>query len=489
MSHLLPLSRVAKLIGISRHALQERIRGGTLDTFDGMVELEEMLRAFPNANWEDDAEFRRVTEIKEKAFGKRVFERVMPDKEVLAARLADLGNEYAASKAMLAHYRRVLSWLDEKIDEIAEDRSAETRHALHSLRVFLLRNLTELPPDAAKAQAAMAQERILKIMSAHVTIRPSGHEFFAEGNDTLLEAALRAGVSLEYGCSNGNCGECRAQLISGKVMKIRAHDYVLRQDEKDAGTILLCSCAAVDDVVIEANVAGARDIRPQQLVTRVKSVEVFNPQVAALHLLTPRSQRLRFLAGQSIKLSVNGASGHYAIASCPCEDRHIEIQILRAADDAFSEALFGSLKANDRVDVQGPYGEFVLDDASTRPVIFVAFGVGFAPIKSLIQHSMSLDLTEAMDLHWLADQAGHYQNNLCRSWADALDNFSYVPHAHASAVETVVASIVATYPDLHRFDVYAAGTTEQLQIAKRLFLGRGLPEQQWRECPGGVLRT
>jgi len=480
MSHLLPLSRVAKLIGISRHALQEMIRGGTLDTFDGMVELEEMLRAFPETKWEDDAEFRRVTEIKERAFGKRVFERAMPDKEVLAARLAELGKEYAASQAMLMHYSQVLSWLDEKIDEIAEDRSAETRHALHTLRAFLLRNLNELPPDAAKAQAAMAQERIMKIMSAHVTIRPSGHEFFVEGSDTLLEAALRAGVSLEYGCSNGNCGECRARLISGKVMKIRAHDYVLRQDEKDAGMILLCSCAAVNDVVIEANVAGAHDIQEQYLEAKVKSVEVFNPDVAALHLLTPRSQRLRFLAGQSLLLSVNGVSGFYAIASCPCEDRHIEIQISRNADDAFSEVLFSSLKANDRVDVQGPYGEFVLEDASTRPVIFVAFGVGFAPIKSLIQHSMSLDLAEAMDLHWLADQAGHYQNNLCRSWADALDNFSYFPHLHGSGVEASVAGIVAAYPDLQRFDVYAAGTTEQLQIAKRMFVEQGLPEQQWR---------
>jgi len=459
--------------------LQEMIRSGTLDTFDGMIELEEMLRAFPDAKWENDAEYRRVTEIKEKAFGKRVFERAMPDKEVLAARLAELGKEYAASQAMLMHYSQVLSWLDEKIDEIAEDQGAETIHALHTLRAFLLRNLNELPPEAAKAQAAIAQERILKIMSAHVTIRPSGHEFFVEGGDTLLEAALRAGVSLEYGCSNGNCGECRARLVSGKIMKIRPHDYVLRQDEKDAGMILLCSCAAVDDVVIEANVAGAHDIQEQHLESKVKSVEIFNPDVAALHLLTPRSQRLRFLAGQSMQLSVNGINGHYAIASCPCEDRHIEIQILRSADDAFSEVLFSSLKANDRVELHGPYGEFVLEDASTRPIIFVAFGVGFAPIKSLIQHSMSLDLAEAMDLHWLADQAGHYQTNLCRSWADALDNFRYIPHPLASEAAECVASIVAGYPDLHRFDVYAAGTDEQLRIARHIFLEKGLPEQQW----------
>ncbi len=483
MGHFLPLSRVAKLVGTSRHALQEMIRDGTLDTFDGMIELNELLRAFPDAKWDDDTEIRRITEIKEKSFGKRVFDRALPNKELLAARLFDLGNEYAATKALLMHYSQVLSWLDEKIDQIGEDQSAETRGALHAVRAFLARHLAEIPPDAAKVQALIAKERTLKIMSAHVTIQPSGHEFLAESNDTLLEAALRAGVSLNYGCSNGNCGECQARLISGEVKKIHAHDYVLSQAEKESGEILMCCCAAVNDVVLEASIAGTRDIQLQQLIAKVKAVDVFNARVAALHLLAPRSQRLRFLAGQSVKISAQGMSGHYAISSCPCEDRHIEIQILRTQDDAFSELVFDSLKAHDSIEVQGPYGEFVLEDTSTRPLIFVAFGVGFSPIKSLMQHAMSLDLAESIDLHWLADGAGHYQNNLCRAWADAFDNFRYVAHPQSADEESTVAGIVNNYNDLYRYDVYASGTAAQLQTAKRLFLKEGLPEGHWVSSP------
>ncbi len=479
MGHLLPLSRVAKLVGQSRHVLQERIRNGTLATFDGMIELDELLRAFPEVKWDDDAEIRRVNEIKDKAFAKRVLERALPDKEVLAARLTELGNDYAAAKALLAHYSNVMTWLDEKIDEIEEDASAETRHALHAVRAFLLRNLAESPDDAAQAQAVIAQERILRIMSAHVTIQPSGHEFFVEGNDTLLEAALRNGVSLNYGCSNGNCGECKARVVSGEVKKVHAHDYALKQTEKDAGVILLCAYAPVNDVVIEANVAGARDIPVQQLAARVKAVEVFNPRMAALHILAPRSQRLRYLGGQSVQISANGASGRYAIASCPCEDRHIEVQVPRRDGDAFAETLFASIKAGDTVEVEGPYGEFVLDEDSPRPVIFLAFGAGFAPIKSLIQHAMSLELAESMDLHWLADAAGHYQDNLCRAWADALDNFSYVPHPPPDDLDTVLRRIVVDYPDLHRFDVYAAGTEEQLACAHAHFVGEGLHGARW----------
>ncbi|MHB1145525.1 MAG: 2Fe-2S iron-sulfur cluster-binding protein [Thiobacillus sp.] len=479
MSHLLPLSRVAKLVGQPRHTLQEMIRSGSLATFDGMVELDELLRAFPEVKWDDDAEFRRVTEIKDKAFAKRVRERALPDKDVLVARLNELGDDYAAVKALLLHYGNVMTWLDEKIDELEENASAETYHALHTVRAFLLRNLAETPPDAVLAQAVIAQERILKLMSAHVTIQPSGHEFFVDGNDTLLEAALRNGVSLNYGCSNGNCGDCKARLVSGEVKKVHAHDYVLKQADKDAGVILLCAYAPVNDVVIEANVAGARDIPVQQLAAKVKSVEVFNPQIAALHILAPRSQRLRFLGGQSIQLGINGVSGRYAIASCPCEDRHIEVQIPRRPGDAFAEALFTAMKPGDTVNVEGPYGEFVLDEDSPRPVIFLAFGAGFAPIKSLIQHAMSLELAESMDLHWLADEAGHYQDNLCRAWADALDNFNYVPHAQTANLDALLRSIVVDYPDLHRFDVYAAGSAGQLAQAHAHFVREGLHEARW----------
>ena len=479
MSHLLPLSRVARLVGKSRHVLQEMIRNDTLATFDGMVELDELLRAFPEVKWDDDAEIRRVNEIKDKAFAKRMLERALPDKDVLVARLNEMGDDYAAAKALLRHYGNVMVWLDEKIEELDEGASMETHHALHSVRAFLLRNLAEVPPDAVQAQSIIAQERILRIMAPNVTIQPSGHEFFVEGNDTLLEAALRNGVSLNYGCSNGNCGDCKARVVSGEVKKVHAHDYVLKQAEKDAGVILLCSYAPVNDVVIESSVAGARDIPVQQLTARVKSVEIFNPHVAALHILAPRSQRLRFLGGQSIQIRVNGASGSYAIASCPCEDRHIEVQIPRRAGDAFAEAVFSELKANDTIEVEGPFGEFVLDEDSPRPVIFLAFGAGFAPIKSLIQHAMSLDLTESMDLHWLADEAGHYQDNLCRAWADALDNFNYLPHPPADDMDALLKNIAVDYPDMHRFDVYAAGTAAQLELAYEHFVREGLHGARW----------
>lgn len=479
MGHRLPLSRVARLVGITRHALQQRIRAGTLATFDGMVELDELLRAFPDVKWDDDAEIRRVNEIKDKAFAKRILERVLPDKEILAARLVELSDDYAAAAALLGHYENVVRWLNDRIEELDENASAETHHALHALRAFLLRNLAEIPPEAAQAQALIVKERMLRIMSAHVTIQPSGHEFFVDGNDTLLDAALRNGVSLSYGCSNGNCGECRARVVSGEVKKVRAHDYALKQADKDAGVILMCSYAPVNDVVLEANVAGAHDIPLQHIDVRVKTVEIFNPQVAALYLVTPRSQRLRYLGGQSIRLAANGAQGHYPLASCPCEDRNIEVHVPRRAGDSFAEWVFDTLQESSVVALEGPFGEVVLDEDSPRPVIFLAFGAGFAPIKSLVQHAMSLELAESMALHWFADETGLYQDNLCRAWADALDNFSYVPHPPGMDVDETLRGVAASYPELHRFDVYASGTADQLARARDHLVRAGLDDARW----------
>jgi CDP-4-dehydro-6-deoxyglucose reductase len=253
---------------------------------------------------------------------------------------------------------------------------------------------------------------------------------------------------------------------------------VLRQEEKDAGVILLCSCTAVDDLVIEANVSGAHDIPEQQIATKVKSVEVINPQVAALHLVTPRSQRLRFLAGQSIRLTLNGISGIYPVASCPCDDRHIEVHVPEAAGNPISEAVFRDIKSNDLVDIEGPYGDFVLEERASNPVVFIAFGMGFAPIKSLIQHAMSLDLAERLDLHWIADRSGHYQNNLCRAWSDALDNFDYFPHNEAIAALELISG---KYAELARFHVYASGNDGQLGPIRERLLALGLPPQQWHQ--------
>lgn len=478
MAHILPLSRVARLVGHSRASIQRMIHDGELASYDGMVDMNELLRVFPDVSWEDDGEFKRVQEIKEKAFGKRVYERALPDKEVLAERLYEMGKEFAAAKTLLLHYDEVMRFLGDKLNDVAESGGAATHDAVAGVKQWLKRELEAAPQGAARAESLLAQESVMRIMSAQVTVLPSGHEFFVEGNDTLLEAALRVGLPLNYGCSNGNCGECRARLVSGQVRKVHPHDFTFREQEKAQGDFLLCSYTAVSDVTIEASVAGAADIPRQTIAARVKSIERLNPHVAALNLTTPRSQRLRFLAGQSVTLSVAGTSCEYHIASCPCEDRQITLHIKRD-NRPFSRKVFESLGKEDTVTIDGPHGGFVYDMDSRRRAIFVAWEEGFGPIQSLIQHGMSLEIADDMYLYWAAGTVGHYLDNLCRSWADAMDNFHYQALDMTDDPARLVQAILLEHAGLAHTDMYVVGPAPFLRALEDVAMTRGLSPRRW----------
>jgi CDP-4-dehydro-6-deoxyglucose reductase len=266
--------------------------------------------------------------------------------------------------------------------------------------------------------------------------------------------------------------------VSGQVKKVHPHDFVLKEQDRANGALLLCSYAPVTDVVVEAQVAGAEDIPEQTIPTKVKLVELFNDQLAALHLTAPRSQRLRFLAGQHVTVSADGAEGEYYVASCPCEDRHIELHI-RRDNRGFSRKVFDGLHKEDGVRVVGPHGRFVMRLDSRRPVIFAAWEEGFAPIKSLVQHAMSLEIAESMHLYWAAGEKGHYQDNLCRAWADALDEFSYQPLDAAQGTAAMAEAILARHPDLSHADIYAAGPDVFLKVLEAGALARGLSPLGW----------
>jgi CDP-4-dehydro-6-deoxyglucose reductase, E3 len=311
-------------------------------------------------------------------------------------------------------------------------------------------------------------------MSAHVQVKPSGREFFVDGSDSLLEAALRAGLSLDYGCSAGSCGKCKARVVSGQVQRMRHSDYVLTAAEKNAGVVLMCCHTALSDLVIEAREAhGAADMPLQTLDARVKSVSPLGDEVRLLHLQTPRSNRLRFLAGQSVTLSLaDGASATYPVASCPCDERNLHFHVPRRAGD-----VFGGLQAADAVRIEGPRGEFVLDEGSPRPLVFIARDTGFAPVKSILEHAMALEAAEALELYWVAaGKGGHYLDNLCRSWSDALDNFRYRP----LTTEDALRRALQDHPRLAGCDVYVAGPAPWAGATEFLLLEHGLPRAQLR---------
>lgn len=489
MAKLLNLARAARLVGVSRGALQKRIHDGVLDSFDGMVTLEELQRVFPHAVLEDNTVLEHVENIKDKAFGRRVAERALPDKEVLAARVHELSKELVQTKAQLKQSLTILEGLGKLLGAWTSEGGARSEFS-DSLRNWLREQHLHAPVAADYAQSLMIRDSFLRVMTAQVKVMPSGVDFFVEGGDSILEAALRAGIALGYGCSSGNCGSCRARVVQGEVKQMRAHEFVLR--DRDKGYFLACSYTAVSDLVIEAHVAQRpEDINEQNLTGEVRAIEHPSPEVAVVHVKTPVTQRLRFLAGQRARLSVGGSLAlDLPIASCPCEDRHLEFHIKRLRGNPFSDYVFDKLRAGDSVDITGPKGRFSLDTESTRPIVFIAFCTGFAPVKSLMEHAMALEQAESIHLYWIApNEDSLYLPGLARAWADALDDFHYEPiivgrdmdttdTRQESAIRHVIAPKLASLSTLARSDVYVAGLNQNVASIEKMLDSLGVPREQ-----------
>ncbi len=341
-------------------------------------------------------------------------------------------------------------------------------------------------------------------MTAKVRIEPSGSEFAVESGETLLEAALRSGIALNYHCNNGSCGDCKARIVTGEPAGELPHDYVIKESEKLAGFVLLCSVKTEQDLVIEASTADSpADIPVQRLSASVCKLERPQDDIVVLNLRTPRSQTLRFMAGQHARIQLNGQTPrNKSIASCPCNGMYLQFHIRKVVGDPFSDYVFSSLRTRDKVDVEGPFGGFTLDEASRRPIIYLAYETGFAPMKSLIEHAIALDLPQPMRLYWVGrDDDDHYFANYCRSWRDALDDFEFIPLSASSlsaheyrdcerSLDVVALSgperdmvcaagaVVRDCPDLSGFDLYASGPATILDGAATLFARHGLPPER-----------
>ncbi len=330
-------------------------------------------------------------------------------------------------------------------------------------------------------------------MSFTAHIRPSGKTLLIESHETLLEAGLRSGLSLKYGCTNGSCGECKARVLSGEAREARFHDFRLSEAEQRSGYVLLCCTEADSDLELEVHEIGSfEEIPYQEVRAKVSKLEPLGQDMMLMHVRTPRSKALQFLPGQYLRLTLPGLLPRYrSVASCPCNGARLEFHVRRIPGDAFSQYVFTRLRSSEEVLLAGPEGRLSFDNDSSRPVVFFAYDTGFAPIKSLVEHAMSLEGDQEMCLYWMALSRGeHYLDNLCRSWADALDGFRYVrlvscmesadgrgerKWSELSAIERVISD----HPDLTGFDVYIAGPQALVSTARRYFVSRGLPESRF----------
>lgn len=491
MARYLTLSRAARLAGVKRGALQKKISDGELPTFEGMIELSDLLHAYPDARVEDTAMLEHVDRLKNQAVPRALREHSgPPDLEGLAARAIQLSEELARSRAALSNYEAMIDEIRERLDGLERQQRQTGQSDIARFREWFVAAL-ERCRTAPVPQGMVLKDTLLRIMAAHVQLFPSGHDFFVEGRDSLLDAGLRAGYALPYGCRDGSCGQCKARLLAGRVKKIRAHGYVLSEEEQRGAYILMCSNTALTDAEIQtAEAAGPSDIPRQTLDARVDRIEHVTEDILVLQLRTAPSARLRFLAGQYAVLRAGEVAGAYSIANCPCEESCLHFHIRRRPATAFGRHAFERLRRGDGVQVEGPMGEFTLLPDSPRSIVFIAWDEGFAPIKSMLESALALDTAETVHLYWITGREGdHYLHNLCRAWGDALDHVHYTPlvagasaagppEAYRRGAKALLERVVAEHTDLASRDFYLCGCGPALAVAASYLRSRGVPNAQ-----------
>lgn len=327
-------------------------------------------------------------------------------------------------------------------------------------------------------------------MSHHITIKPSGHSYTAQDDETILEAGLREGFALPYGCRNGACGTCKGKILEGSVDYGPYQENALSQAEKLAGMALFCCARPQSDLIIESREIGAaKDIQIKTLPCRVEQMERLAPDVMALRLKLPAAERLQFLAGQYVDILMkDGKRRSFSIANAPHDDEFLLLHIRNIPGGVFTEHVFTKMQEKDILRIEGPLGTFFLREDSTKPILFVAGGTGFAPLKGMIEHAFHIGLERQMILYWGARSPAHlYQLDLPQQWQAQHPDFKFVPVLSEATPEDrwqgrvglVHQAVLQDHPDLSGYQVYASGSPLMVEAAHKAFLGQGLSESEF----------
>jgi CDP-4-dehydro-6-deoxyglucose reductase len=316
-------------------------------------------------------------------------------------------------------------------------------------------------------------------MTHQVTVHPSGHTFAVPEGETVLTAALNQGFHLPYGCRNGACGSCKGKLVAGTIDQGKYQHSALSEDERAAGYALFCVAKPLSDLTIEVRSIGAvKDIPVKKLPCRVQSLERVADDVMIVRLKLPANERLQFLAGQYIEFILkDGSRRSFSMANPPHDDEFLELHVRHVAGGQFTDHVFGTMKERDILRFEGPLGSFFLQE-SGKPIVFVASGTGFAPIKAILEDAFKKGVDRPMTLYWGARRPKDlYLNDLPVRWAAEHADFRYVPvisdalpeDAWTGRTGFVHRAVMEDFADLSGYQVYACGVPIMVESARRDF--------------------
>jgi len=322
-----------------------------------------------------------------------------------------------------------------------------------------------------------------------VTVQPSGRTFTASPSETVLAAGISQGIGLPYGCKDGACGSCKCKMLSGSVEHGPHQDKALTADEAAAGMILTCCAKPQSDLVLESKQVTEEGALPiKKMPTRVSSMERKSADVIVMKLQLPANDTFLYRAGQYIEFMLrDGARRSYSMASTPAEGAQMELHIRHMPGGKFTDLVFGSMKEKDILRIEGPFGSFFLREKSDAPLIMLASGTGFAPIKALLEYMQQKGITRSTTLYWGGRRpADLYMDAWVNEFAQANPWLRYVPVVSDALPEDgwtgrtgfVHRAVLQDHTDLSAHHVYACGAPIVVDSAKRDFCAEAkLPEE------------
>jgi len=332
-------------------------------------------------------------------------------------------------------------------------------------------------------------------MSFEVVIEPSQLKFTAEAGQTILDAAMAADILLPYSCRAGSCSTCKGKVLSGQVDETVNVRHVLLQDDIDAGYTLFCQARPQSDLVIESHqVRLATDQQIRKMPVRVAGIEKLADDVMRVTLQLPAADPFLFYPGQYLDILLkDGSRRSYSMANAPADDNRVELHIRHMLGGMFTDTVFGVgekvLKPREILRVEAPLGSFFLREDSDKPIVFLASGTGFAPIRAILQHMVVTDNHRPAVLYWGGRRpADLYLSSEARGFEDSLMHFHYVPVVSDALLEDdwqgdtgfVHHAVMKDLPDLSGYQVYACGAPIMVESARRDFVRQcGLPEEEF----------
>jgi CDP-4-dehydro-6-deoxyglucose reductase len=324
-------------------------------------------------------------------------------------------------------------------------------------------------------------------MTYQVTIAASGTRFIVENEESVLDAALRQGIGLPYGCRNGQCGSCKGKLQSGKV-HYRQKPAALTEEEAQHGYTLFCQACPDSDLIIAIQeITSSAEIPVKRFPAKVCSITRLNHDVMRICLKIPESIRMQFLAGQYIDFILkDGRRRSFSIANPPHQDKYIELHVRHIQGGRFTGEVFDHMQVNDIVRIEGPLGSFFLREDSSRPVIFLAGGTGMAPIAGIIQYALKKNIQREFYIYWGARSAEDlYMHDTVQGWAATHPNVKYIPVLSEpkpgdhwqGRTGYVHEAVLQDFDSLAGYDIYASGPPAMVYAAHDAFLPHGLNPQ------------